>query len=145
MKEHLFHSEQKPMKDVILIGSHGHTMATTQEKIERIVTLLEEKGQDKDRFLELLQKVLERGSSKEIDALLRVLSDEESLQALSTLTAVREEAEREEEVEERSPAFQEKLRSRSDSSEADIKAGRTISLEEAGRRNEEFIRKHYEG
>ncbi len=50
-----------------------------------------------------------------------------------------------EDQEERSELLKEKLRSRAKSSEEDIAAGRTVSLEEVARRKKDLIRKHYEG
>lgn len=117
------------------------TMDATKEKIERIASLVEEKGQDKERFLELLQGILERGSSKEIDAFLRVLADEESFQAFYTLISVKEE----EGDEQREKLLEQKLRSRAKKAREDIEAGRTLSVDEVRERTDRFLRENYEG
>lgn len=95
---------------------------------EELLSLLRE--QDDEQLLSSLHRILKHEDQKEVKLMLRVLS---------------KVLDEEQEEEERDPILMEKLRSRARQSEEDIKAGRTLSLEEVDRRNEELLRKYYEG
>jgi hypothetical protein len=121
---------------------------TTVEKKRKELSELLQKQEDEE-FLDLLLQILKDKDQKEVNVILKAIWGDEGTSSslyrfiMEMRRAVEEESEKGEA--ERSEAFQEKLRSRSDSSEADIKAGRTLSLDEVDRRKEELIRKHYEG
>lgn len=77
---------------------------------------------------------------------IRDIKDEDLLRAIeSILNYGLKDEQGAGEKEERSELLKEKLRSRAKASEEDIKAGRTVTLEEVTRRKKDLIRRYYGG
>jgi hypothetical protein len=118
-------------------GTEAFTdMKSRQEKIERIIALLNE-GKD-ERILDLVLSLLQYPErSNELIEELQLEESEKGSELLIRLQEmIRESKER---------ILEEKMRSRAARSRSDIEKGHTHSIEEVRTHTDEYLRRRYEG